>query len=273
MLDFGWFSTGRDEAARQLLETVHSNLKSGEIKGRIQFVFVSREPGDSPESDKFIALAQSYGLPVVTFSFDRFKARTAPETTVSSGGWPEWRTRYDQEVIKRLKGYSPQICIMAGYMLILSAEMCRHFNFLNLHPAVPNGPTGTWQEVMWKLIESRSTHAGAMMHLVTPELDRGPAVTFFKFPIQGSPFDTAWKELEGRSFGEVKKLEGENNRLFKLIRHYELIREFPLIVKTLKAFGDGRVAIHDRGIVDGHGRPIRPYDLSHEINKILAEVK
>jgi phosphoribosylglycinamide formyltransferase-1 len=270
MLDFGWFSTGRDEAARQLLETVHSNLLSGEIKGRIQFVFVSREPGESPESDKFIALAQGYGIPVVTFSFNRFKARTAPQAAGTSAGWPEWRTEYDRQVMKRLKDYSPGICVMAGYMLILSPEMCHHFNFLNLHPAVPEGPTGTWQEVMWKLIESRATHAGAMMHLVTPELDRGPAVTFFQFPIHGGPFDAAWKELEGRPLNDIKRLEGENNRLFKLIRHHELIREFPLIVKTLKAFGDGRVAIRDRKVVDGHGKLIRPYDLSREIDESLA---
>lgn len=269
MLDFGWFSTGRDEAARQLLETVLSNLVSGDIKGHIQFVFVSREPGESPESDKFITLAKGYGLPVITLSFDRFKARVAPKTAGPSSGWPEWRTEYDREIMKRLKEYSPKICVMAGYMLILSAEMCRHFNFINLHPAVPNGPTGTWQEVMWKLIESRASHAGAMMHLVTPELDRGPAVTFFQFPIYGKLFDAAWKEIEGRPLSDIRKLEGENNQLFKLIRHQELIREFPLIVKTLKAFGDGRVAIRDRKVVDAQGKPIDPYDLSREIDESL----
>ncbi|MCX8126849.1 MAG: formyltransferase family protein, partial [Dehalococcoidia bacterium] len=196
MLEFGWFTTGRDEAARQLLDVVLSNLKDGEIKGRIQFVFVSREPGESPESDSLISLARAHGLPVVTFSFNRFRAEIAGKTAGTSSGWPDWRTEYDRQVMKRLQTFSPDICVMAGYMLIISPEMCYHFKFINLHPAVPNGPTGTWQEVIWKLIESRATHAGAMMHLVTPELDRGPAVTFFKFPIRGGEFDAAWKELE-----------------------------------------------------------------------------
>jgi phosphoribosylglycinamide formyltransferase-1 len=45
---------------------------------------------------------------------------------------------------------------------------------INLHPAAPGGPTGTWQEVIWQLIEGRAVETGVMMHLVTPELDRGP---------------------------------------------------------------------------------------------------
>ena len=43
----GWFSTSRDKAARDLLATVNSSIKLGEIKAEMTFVFFSREPGES----------------------------------------------------------------------------------------------------------------------------------------------------------------------------------------------------------------------------------
>ena len=44
-----------------------------------------------------------------------------------------------------LEDFRPDICVLAGYMLILGGAMCRQFHFLNLHPALPDGPIGTWQ--------------------------------------------------------------------------------------------------------------------------------
>ena len=58
MYQLGWFSTGRDKAARDLLEVVHTSIKQGEIKAEIAFVFSSREPGESEESDLFLKLVE-----------------------------------------------------------------------------------------------------------------------------------------------------------------------------------------------------------------------
>ncbi len=123
---------------------------------------------------------------------------------------------------------------MAGYMLIISSDMCRRYNIINIHPAAPGGPTGTWQEVIWKLMNAGARETGAMMHLVTPELDRGPAVSYCTFSIRGGEFDKYWKEIEGRPADKVKVEEGEKNNLFKLIRRHGLAREFPLIVSTIR---------------------------------------
>jgi hypothetical protein len=60
VLHIGWFSTGRDKAARQLLQTVQDSIRSGDINGEISFVFSNREPGESKESDTFFELVQSY---------------------------------------------------------------------------------------------------------------------------------------------------------------------------------------------------------------------
>lgn len=108
------------------------------------------------------------------------------------------------------------------------------------------------------------------MHLVTPELDKGPPVTYCTFPIKGEPFDRYWQEIKGHPIGEIKKKQGENNHLFKLIRQHGLAREFPLTISTLKAFSESKISISsDKDIVDADGRPIMGYNLTQEINKLL----
>ena len=60
MYQLGWFSSGRDKAARDLLTSVRDSIKLGEIKGEIAFVFCNREPGEAKESDLFIKLVEDY---------------------------------------------------------------------------------------------------------------------------------------------------------------------------------------------------------------------
>ncbi len=73
MYKIGWFSTGRGKSARTLLENACKSIEKGEVETEIEFVFCSREPGESPETDKFIALVESYGLPLVCFSYKRLR--------------------------------------------------------------------------------------------------------------------------------------------------------------------------------------------------------
>ncbi|MCD6299749.1 MAG: phosphoglycerate transporter [Dehalococcoidales bacterium] len=267
----GWFSTGRDEAARDLLQVVSNSIKQGEIKAEIAFVFSNREPGEAKESDLFLELARSYHIPLICSSYHKFKAGQGISITDEAGALPQWRLDYDREVMNRLQGFRPDLCVLAGYMLIVGKEMCQRYNMINLHPAAPGGPKGTWQEVIWQLIEDNAEETGAMMHLVTPELDMGPPVTYCTFPIRGEPFDKYWQETEGQSVEKIKK-QGEDNPLFQLIRKHGLAREFPLIVATIKAFSEGKVRITpDKKVVDADERPIKGYNLTDEINKTLAE--
>ncbi|RLC62304.1 MAG: hypothetical protein DRI01_07120 [Chloroflexi bacterium] len=175
--------------------------------------------------------------------------------------------------MKRLQGFSPDLCVLAGYMLVVGKEMCQRYNMINLHPAAPGGPTGTWQEVIWQLIETNAEQTGVMMHLVTPELDKGPPVTYCTFPIRGKPFNKYWDEIKGRTVEEIRREEGENNRLFRLIRQHGLAREFPLIISTIKAFSEGKVRITvDRKIVDADSRLIKGYNLTSEIDEVLGRM-
>ena len=143
MLKIGWFSTGRDEAARQLLQVVQDNICQAEIKGKIIFVFSNREPGEAKESDLFFNLVRSYDIPLVTFSYQKFKKLRGADTVSEVGPLLSWRFEYDREVMKRLIPFAPDLCVLAGYMLIVGDEMCHRYNMINLHPAAPGGPTGS----------------------------------------------------------------------------------------------------------------------------------
>ena len=269
MYQLGWFSTGRDKAAMDLLTVAQRSITLGEIKAEIAFVFCNREPDESPESDSFLKLAESYGIPRVCFSYQRFKANTGTPITNQAGSLPQWRLDYDREVMNRLQGFHPDLCVLAGYMLIVGKEMCQRYNMINLHPAAPGGPKGTWQEVIWRLIDNEAEETGVMMHLVTPELDEGPPVTYCTFPIRGKPFDTYWDEIKGRPMEEIRQREGEDNRLFRLIRKHGLAREFPLIISTLRAFSHGKVKIKEGKVVDAEGKPINGYDMTDEMNELV----
>jgi len=263
MYQIGWFSTGRGKGSRDLLTVAHQSMHRGKLKATIPFVFCSRETGDAPGSDQFIELVKSYKIPLVCFSsrrFDRQKKRESPD---------EWRLLYDREVMKRLEGVPHDLCILAGYMLVVGREMCHKYKMVNLHPAAPGGPKGTWQEVIWQLIEDKAQSTGAMMHLVTPELDQGPPVAYCTFAIRGGLFDRHWKEIEGLSVDQIKSRQGEDNSLFKLIRQHGVVREHPLVLSTINAFSQGHVRIEGETVVDRGGKPIAGYDLTEEINRLV----
>ena len=271
MYQLGWFSTGRDKAARELLEVAQNSIKLGEIKAEMAFVFCNREPGESKETDLFLKLVESYHIPLICFSYQKYKAGKGKTNNHQGEALLQWRLDYDREVMARLQGFNPNLCVLAGYMLIVGSEMCHRYNMINLHPAAPDGPTGTWQEVIWQLVSSQAEETGVMMHLVTPELDKGPPVTYCTFPIRGKPFDSYWQEIKGQSTDEIKRKQGESNRLFRLIREYGLPREFPLITATLQAFSRGKVKITNGKVVDSEGRPIMGYNLTNEINRLVKE--
>lgn len=243
--------------------TVENSIQRGEIKAKICFVFSNREPSESEESGSFFQLVKSYGIPLVCFSHRKFRSQIS--------GQAQWHLKYDREVMKLLEDFAPDLCVLSGYMLIVGKEMCQKYPLINLHPAAPGGPAGTWQEVIWKLIEEKASYSGVMMHLVTPELDKGPVVTYCTLPIRGKPFDVLWEQIGECPVAQIRARDGEDNPLFRLIRQHELAREFPLIVATTKAFSEGRVRIKARKVVDAQGKPIPGYDLTAEVEPRILE--
>ncbi len=269
MYQIGWFSTARGKGSQALLRAAQESIERGGTDAEVAFVFLSRDPGEAAETDNFIEQVKGYKIPLIPFSYQKFKAAKTTTDESAAQGLPQWRLDYDRKVMARLKEFHPDLCVLAGYMLIVGKEMCSKYNMINLHPAAPGGPTGTWREVIWQLIDERASETGVMMHLVTPELDKGPVVTYCTFPIRGEPFDRHWQAIEGKSAVEIKATKDEDSPLFRLIRRHGMARELPLIIATLKAFSQGRARIDKARVVDRQGVPVDGHDLSVEIDKMV----
>lgn len=236
MMRIGWFSTGRGEGSRGLFRFVRDRLESEGIDAGIDFVFSNRAPGEAEGSDEYFRVVADFGIPLFTHSSAEFRRR-------AGGRIAQRRAEYDAEVLDLLSGQKPDICVLAGYMLIASSALCRAFPLLNLHPALPDGPIGTWQEVVWQLIERRAKVTGAMMHLATEEVDRGPLVSYVTVPLNTPDLDPRWQELEGSDLSELRHRFGEEYDLFRLIRAEQYRREPYLLLETLRALSLGEIAL------------------------------
>jgi phosphoribosylglycinamide formyltransferase-1 len=268
----GWFSTGRGPGSKGMLQAAYNAIKSGELKAEIEFVYCSREYGETEPTDEYLNMVKEYGIPLVSFSYQRYRAmRNMPNPDLSQP-LPQWRIDYDNEVLKRLERFHSDLVLLAGFMLVTTSVMCDKYKIINLHPAAPGGPAGTWQQVIWKLIETQAEIQGIKMHVAVPELDMGSTATYCTFPIRGKAFDKLWDAIGGKTVEEIKTSEGVENALFKTIRVHGAIREVPLVVATLKAFSEGKIKItKDRQVVDSAGNDIKGYDLTKEIDAMVRD--
>lgn len=173
MLKLGWFSTGRGPGSRNLLREVMERKDDGTLDVEFSFVFCNWDNTEEPNPKKdqrqmFFDMVEGYGIPLITLSWKTFR----PDLWDSDPS--EWRRLYGIEIRKRIQDLGFDLGILAGYMLWIDDETCEQYDFMNLHPALPTGPKGTWQEVIWQLIREGADEQGAMMHIVTPEWDRAP---------------------------------------------------------------------------------------------------
>ncbi len=237
----GWLSSGRDQAACNLLADVVARAQQDGVPLDIAAVFCDREPGEEPESDRFIQIVERLDLPLIALS----SAASWKAAQALGVERTEWRDEYHRGVMGLLVPYRLGLLVMAGYMLIASPAMCRKFAILNLHPALPGGPTGTWQKVIWDLLEEEAGETGAMVHLGTAQLDRGPVVAFCRFSLRGAGWDPLWAQFREKrktmSVAEIAAAEGESEPLFAEIRRRGEVREIPLLYQTLCQFAQGKL--------------------------------
>jgi len=237
----GWLSSGRDQAACNLLADVLARAQQDDVPLDIAAVFCDRERGEAPESDRFLDLVERLDLPLVTLS----SAASWAEARKLGVERAAWRDEYHRGVTELLVPYSLGVLVMAGYMLIVSPAMARRYALLNLHPALPGGPTGTWQQVIWQLLDEEADETGAMIHLATAQLDRGPVIGLTRFPIKGDDWAPLWaafrKKRLAHSIAEIAAEEGEAEPLFAAIRRRGEVREIPLLYQTLRQFAEGHL--------------------------------
>lgn len=270
MLRIGWFATGRGEGSQKLLRAAVDAIRERTLDAQISFVFCNREPGQDPTTDIFLDQVRSYGIPLVTLSDRRFRKEHGGEVARSGAPLPEWRRAYDAAAVELLRPFDCDLGMLAGYYLITTDPLFEWRPLLNLHPAAPGQPAGTWQEVTWELMEQRAGHGGVRIHIVTGELDAGAIATYCTYPLHGGEIDALWREVEARGVARVREEDGEQNALFREMRLRGSARELPLIVETLRAFADGRLTLVEGQVMTGDTKVVGGYDLTPEIEAALA---
>ena len=241
MLRIGWFSTGRGPGSRALLRVAAEAIDGG-LPVEIACVFCNRERGEDPNSDEFLALADSYGFPVVAFSSARFRKAQAGPIARKGEPLPAWRLAYDDAALRLLAPFGFSVGVLAGYMLIFGPRACAALTLLNLHPAAPGGPIGIWQDVIWQLIEQRADRSGITIFKAEPAVDTGPPLAYCTYPLRDAAIDPLWRELERAPLPQLREELGEQLPLFAEIRRRGALREPPLILETLRALSGTSIA-------------------------------
>ena len=265
-LRIGWFSTGAGPGSQRwrMYSAVMDAIRSGSLDAEISFVFCNRERGENEGTDAFLDLVEAQHVPLVKLSSRAFRRARGGELSKHGQPLPAWRIEYDRAVATLIELIAFDVGLLAGYMLIFTPEMSRRHPFLNLHPAEPGGPVGTWQEVIAQLIETDAARSGVMVHVATEELDRGPVATYCTFSLRGGA------RLNALRNDSASRALGEDDPLFLAIRAQGAAREVPLVVETLRAFAAGRIALNDGTIVDDEGRQLsRGLDLTAEVDATL----
>lgn len=255
-LRIAWLTTGRGPGSYGALEYMLDAIKHG-LPVEIATVFLNRDRGEAEPTDRLIAMAESHGARVDTVSSVAF--RKARGGKLSKPGEPlqPWRLEYDHAVADTLAKTRFDLGVMFGYMLIATEPLYSRFTFINDHPALPDGPVGTYQEVIAELIRTRATESGCMMNLVTGDVDRGPAVSFCRYLIRDSVNEALWRDPPSQ---ELPIADLQQTALYADIRARGVQRERPFLVETLRALAANSLQLP----------PPSPLDLTRSVESILA---
>ena len=230
-LKLGWFTAGRGPGSRAMFEHTFAAIDAQLLDAKIEFVFMHRERGEGGGSDAFMDRASSLGLPVLNHSSKRFRVE-------HDGDFAGHRGEYDAQLAALISPYTTDVDVLAGYLLILSPELVNERKFVNLHPALPDGPVGLWQHVIWELIGSRAAYSGSVVFEVTAELDRGPQISYASFPLRSGALTPMWDALGYGPMDGLREQFGEKHPLFQAIRNEGVRREPLLLTETLKEMAE-----------------------------------
>jgi folate-dependent phosphoribosylglycinamide formyltransferase PurN len=258
-LRIAWLTTGRGQGSFGALEYTLRAIRRG-LPVEIAAAFVNRTRGESAPTDRLIEMAEKAGIPVETLSSVAFRKERGGKISKPGEPLQPWRLEYDQQVADLLSRHKFDIGVMFGYMLIATEPLYSRFRFINDHPALPDGPIGTYQEVIAELMRTRADDSGCMMNIVTGNVDRGAAVSYCRFTIHDDHNEELWHSFSGVTTGDETIAEIQETPLYQDIRERGVERERPFLVETLRAVAEGRLEVP----------PASPVDLTREVESALG---
>ena len=255
-LRIAWLTTGRGPGSYGALDYAFEAIDRG-LPVEIAEVFINRERGEAEPTDRLIAMVEERGVKVETLSSVSFRRSRGGKLSKPGEPLQPWRLEYDAAVAGILANCDFQFGVMFGYMLIATETLFSRFRFINDHPALPDGPIGTYQEVIAELVRKGARESGCMMNLVTGDVDRGPAVSYCRYSIRDGANEALWASPPPTS---ATLAEIQESPLFADIRQRGVQRERPFLVETLRAIAEGRLPVP----------PPEPVDLTQAVEASLG---
>ena len=247
-LRIAWLTTGRGPGSYGALEYTLRAIDRG-LPIEIAVVFANRAPGEAEPTDCLFDMVREANIPLETISSVAFRKSRGGKLAKPGEPLPAWRFDYDEAVAGALRPHNFDAGVMFGLNTSIATEpLYGAFPFLNDHPALPDGPVGTYQEVIAELIRSRKLESGCLMNVVDGNLDRGPVVSYCRFPIwdAGNQMLWRWDYPEDQLQPGVR----EALPLYKDLRARGVAREKPFLVETLSAVADGSLSLPPKTPLD-----------------------
>ncbi|MBI4361959.1 MAG: hypothetical protein HY558_02180 [Euryarchaeota archaeon] len=256
-LSFGWMSICREPESVDLLRSVVEAIRRGELDLDLKWVFINRRPGKSPVTDRMFAYAREQGIPTLWFPAREF------QWDLFEKDRREWTLRCDREYMKILDPRPVDFALLGRMMHIFEEEMCGRYTMVNLHHAVPWGHKRSLEEVIWEHIRNRDPEAGTMLHLTTTDLDRGPPLAYFRFPIgpRAPGYAPLWREFSRHTYEELRS----NHVAQPFFRQFEqdiYRREQPFVQRVLGMLATGDIRLRNHQLHFRHGAPKYGLDLT-----------
>lgn len=255
-LRIAWLTTGRGPGSYGAFEYTLRAIEEG-LPVQIAVVVVNRARGEAEATDRLIALAEEHGVPVEAHSSVQFREERGGRISKPGEPLQPWRREFDELLAERLTAYDFDLGVMFGYMLITTEPLFARFTLINDHPALPDGPVGTYQEVIRELMATDAPESGCMMNVVTGDVDRGPAISYCRYSIKDEGIDPLWEEF--RSAEAPGATDYDATPLFAEIRQRGVVRERPFLVETLRSIAEGRLSVP----------PAEPVDLTAAVEAAL----
>ena len=107
-----------------------------------------------------IKKAIKYGIPYLVINHKDFSSRLD----------------FDKQIIRKLKEYSVELVVMAGWMRIVGEELISHFKnrLINIHPSLL--PSFKGIDAIQQAIDNKVTITGCTVHHVQKEVDSGTII-------------------------------------------------------------------------------------------------
>jgi len=94
------------------------------------------------------------------------------------------REAFDQELMRCIDAYAPDLVVLAGFMRILTEDFVLHYSerLINIHPSLL--PAFPGLATHRRALEAGVKIHGCTVHFVTPVVDHGPIVVQAAVPVQ-----------------------------------------------------------------------------------------